>query len=122
MATSSLIQSFRYAFSGLRYVLSTGRNARIQVSIAGLVALTAAWLDLPASEWALLVLTMGAVLAAEAGNTSLEAVVDLASPEVHELAKIAKDAAAAAVLCLAIAAAVVGFLVLGPPLVARIME
>ncbi len=54
-------------------------------------------------------------------NTALEAIVDLASPEIHPLAKIGKDVGAAAVLIAAIAAVIVGLLILGPPFLAKMM-
>ena len=53
-------------------------------------------------------------------NTALEAIVDLASPEMNHLAKIGKDVGAAAVLIAAAAAALIGFLLLGPPLWGKI--
>lgn len=73
-------------------------------------------LDLPLRDWAVLTLTIGAVLTGELINTVVEALVDLASPEYHELAKVAKDVAAGAVLVMALTAISVGLLILGPPL------
>jgi diacylglycerol kinase len=78
------------------------------------------WLGLGRLEWAIIVLTVGLVWMAEFVNTALEAVVDLASPDLHPLAKVGKDVAAAAVLVGACTAVVVGLLVLGPPLWARL--
>jgi diacylglycerol kinase len=60
------------------------------------------------------------VFTAEFINTALEAVVDLASPVQHPLAKVGKDAGAGAVLVAALAAIVVGLLILGPPLWAKL--
>jgi diacylglycerol kinase len=78
------------------------------------------WLGLSARDWAVVALTVGVVLAAEGFNTALEALTDLVSPENHPLARVAKDVAAAAVTLTAIAAVVVGLLLLGPPLWARL--
>ncbi len=78
------------------------------------------WLVRSIADWALLVLTIALVWSAEFFNTAVEAVVDLASPELHPLAGIAKDLGAAAVLLNAVAAAVIGLLVLGPPLWQRL--
>jgi len=64
----------------------------------------------------MLVLTTAMVFAAEFMNTAIEAVVDLASPDKHPLAKIGKDVGAAAVLVAALAAILIGLLILGPPL------
>ncbi|NPA92163.1 MAG: diacylglycerol kinase family protein [Chloroflexi bacterium] len=116
----SRLRAFRYAFQGLAYLLRSQPNARIHATATLAVVALAAWLALPLTSWALLVLAMGLVWSAEALNTALEAAVDLASPEIHPRAKEAKDAAAAGVLLAAFAAAVVGFLVLGPPLYARL--
>ena len=60
------------------------------------------------------------VFCAEFLNTAIEAVVDLASPEFHPLAKIGKDVGAAAVLVAALAAVLIGLLILGPPLWAKL--
>ena len=116
----SRIDSFRHAFAGWWYVLRTQRNAWIHAVISTLVFALGLWLGLGRLEWAILVLTIGLVWMAEFVNTALEAVVDLASPDLHPLARVGKDVAAAAVLVGAATAAVVGLLVLGPPLYVRV--
>jgi diacylglycerol kinase len=63
-----------------------------------------------------LILTIAMVFSAEFINTAIETVVDLASPEIHPLAKIGKDVGAGAVLVAALAAILIGLLILGPPL------
>lgn len=113
---SSRAAAFRYAFHGWFYVLRTQRNAWIHTVVAIAVLIVGIWLTLPARDWAVLVLTVAMVFAAEFMNTAIEAVVDLASPEIHPLAKIGKDVGAAAVLVAAIASVLVGLLILGPPL------
>lgn len=116
----SRLASFHYAFAGWWYMLRTQRNAWIHAVISTLVFLLGLWLGLGALEWAILFLTIGLVWMAEFVNTALEAVVDLASPDLHPLAKVGKDVAAAAVLVGACTAVVVGLLILGPPLWARV--
>ena len=113
---SSRIASFRYAFHGWHYALRTQQNIWIHIAVAIAVLILGLWLKLPARDWAVLVLTTAMVFTAEFLNTSIEAVVDLASPEIHPLAKIGKDVGAAAVLVVALAAILVGLLILGPPL------
>lgn len=113
-------RSFGHAFHGWAYVLRTQQNAWIHAVVATLVFLVALWLGLPPRDWAVLVLTVAMVFTAEFINTSIEAVVDLASPLHHPLAKVGKDVGAAAVLIAALAAALVGLLILGPPLWARL--
>ena len=117
---TSRIASFGHAFHGWAYVLRTQQNAWIHAVVATLVFLVALWLGLPPRDWAVLVLTVAMVFTAEFINTSIEAVVDLASPVHHPLAKVGKDVGAAAVLIAALAAALVGLLILGPPLWARL--
>jgi diacylglycerol kinase (ATP) len=114
-----LVTSFRYAFSGLHYLLRTQPNARIHVAITVGVVVLGLWLGLSWSDWAVIAVTTGLVFVAEALNTALEAVVDLASPERHPLAATAKDVAAGAVTLAALVAVIVGLLVLGPLLWAR---
>lgn len=91
-------------------------NARIHVVAAFIVVVLGWRLQVSRGEWLALVLAMGLVMAAEALNTALELVVDLASPEWHPLARDAKDVAAAAVLITSASAAVVGLLVFVPHL------
>jgi diacylglycerol kinase len=111
-----IVRSFGYAIEGVIYTFFTQRNARIEACIGVAVGVVAAWLRVSRIEWAVLLLTIGGVLAAEMFNTALERVVDLLSPEKQSAAKHAKDVAAAAVLILSLAAAAVGFVILGPPL------
>jgi diacylglycerol kinase (ATP) len=112
----SRVNSFRYAFQGWHHVLRTQQNIWIHTAIAAVVFFLALWLRLPARDWAVLVLTSAVVFAAEFLNTAIEAVVDLASPDKHPLAKIGKDVGAASVLVAALAAILIGLLILGPPL------
>jgi len=102
-------------------MLRTQRNAWIHAVFSTAVFLLGLWLGLGRLEWAIILLTVAIVWMAEFINTSLEAVVDLASPDLHPLAKVGKDVAAAAVLVGAATAVVVGLLILGPPLWAKVV-
>jgi diacylglycerol kinase len=113
---ATLLLSFRYAFAGIRYLLWTQRNAKIHTAL-GLAAVALGFLlRIERDEWLVLVLTIALVLAAEGVNTAIEAVVDLASPAYHPLAKIAKDVAAGTVLLIAIASVIVGLILFLPRL------
>jgi diacylglycerol kinase len=101
-------------------MLRTQRNAWIHAVASATVFALSWWLGLRPLEWAILFLAVGLVWMTEFVNTALEAVVNLASPDLHPLAKVGKDVAAAAVLVGALTALMVGLLVLGPPLWARI--
>ncbi|NLF00142.1 MAG: diacylglycerol kinase family protein [Anaerolineales bacterium] len=120
MRNRNLLVSFRCAFSGLWYVLTTQRNARIHLIIAAGVVALGIWLGLTPIEWAVIVLAIGVVLAAEMLNTVAETLVDLISPGFHPLAGIIKDTTAGAVLLASITSAIVGLLILGPPLWQRL--
>ena len=109
-------QSFGHALRGWWYVMRTQRNAWIHAVASILVLGFAFWLRVPAHGLAILILTIAMVFTAEFINTAIEAVVDLASPEKHPLAKVGKDVGAAAVLISALAAILIGLLILGPPL------
>jgi len=113
---NSPFAAFRYAFSGLAYVLRSQRNARLHAIATVLALLISFLLHLPTHSWALIIFAIGLVWMAEFLNTALEAVVDLASPDLHPLARVGKDVGAAAVLIAALTAAVIGLLIFGPPL------
>ena len=112
----SRLQSFSYAFHGWSYALRNEPNTWIHTLMTVLVILVTLWLHLPARDWAILVLAIGIVWAAEFFNTAIESIVDLTSPEEHPLAKISKDVAAAGVLLSALTSILIGLLILGPPL------
>jgi diacylglycerol kinase len=116
----SRITSFGHAFRGWGYVLKTQHNAWIHSTASVAVFVLGLWLGLPPRDWAVLVLTIAMVFTAEFINTSIEAVVDLASPVHHPLAKVGKDVGAAAVLVAALSAILIGLLILGPPLWGRV--
>src|SRR5438270_10994634 len=117
---SKFIAGFGYAFSGLWYALRTQRNVRVHVLMALLAIALGIVLHISAVEFALIFVAITAVFIAEMFNTVFELCVDLASPEYHPLAKIAKDVAAGAVLLNAMLAVVIGLFVFGPHLLALI--
>lgn len=117
----SRINAFGHAFRGWWHVLKTQHNAWIHSVVATLVLVVGMWLELPARDWAVIILGIAMVFTAEFINTAIEAVVDLASPVHHPLAKVGKDVGAGAVLVAALAAALIGLLILGPPLWMRLV-
>jgi diacylglycerol kinase len=102
------------------YLFRTQPNFWVHTLAAVLVVVFCAWLGTTPAETGVLLLAIGIVMAAEAFNSALEAVVDLASPEYHPLARIAKDTAAGGVLIAAFAAALSGLVILGPRLIGRL--
>ena len=116
-----LIRAFRFAFQGFIHLLLTQWNARIHLLAAILVLSLAWWLQVSRLEWLILIFTCTLVVALEAVNTAIEFAVDLASPDIHPLAKSAKDVGAAAVLIAAIGALMIGCLIFIPHLRARLL-
>jgi len=114
------VRSFRHAFSGCWYVIHTQRNAWIHALVSVLVILLSFWLRIGLRDWAVIIGVIALVWTAEFLNTALEAVVDLASPQQHPLARVSKDVGAAAVMIAAATSVLVGLLILGPPLVEKL--
>ena len=110
----TLFTSFKYAWMGVSYAFLSQRNFRVHVILGTLAIGLGIFLQLSVVEMAIVGLTIGAVLAMELLNTAIESVVDLTVQQsYHELAKVAKDCAAAAVLISSLAAVLVaGFLIL----------
>lgn len=116
---AAFFRGFVYAAQGIM-VGSGGRNFRVMLAAAAVVSGLGLWLGITNLEWAALVLSMGVVLALELVNTAGEMLVDILSPEHDRRYGRVKDVLAGAVLVAAVATAIVGWLVLGRPLLARL--
>lgn len=112
------LNSFRYAFAGLWVLLKTQHNARIHAGATLLVIAAGLFFRIPRLDWCWLIIAILSVWVAEAFNTALEFLADALHPEQNPLIGKAKDAAAGAVLLAAIGAVLIGWLVLGPRVVA----
>lgn len=113
----NLFISFKYAWAGISYAFKTQRNFRVHTGVAAIALLLCWWLRVSNIEIAIISLTIGAVLVMEILNTALESLVDLTVGQTyHDLAKIAKDCAAGAVLMSAIIAVIIAALIFAPPL------
>lgn len=106
--------SFRFAWSGIAACIRRERNMKIHVCFAGGVTLAGFAFHITNTEWLVCLVFFALVMGAEVMNTAVEALVDLVSPDPHPLAKLAKDAAAGAVLVCAIFAAIAGCMIFGP--------
>ena len=102
-------KSFKFAFQGIFHAFKTQRNLRFHLFAAVAVFWLAGFYGFSDIDYAVLLLTVSAVIVSEMINTAVEAAVDLSSPDFHRLAKIAKDTAAGAVLLACVSAVVVGF-------------
>src|SRR5688500_20178018 len=87
----SRIAAFGHAFRGWWHVLQTQHNAWIHSIVATVIISMGLWLGLPPRDWAVIVLTIAMVFTAEFINTAIDAVVDLASPVQHPLARVGQD-------------------------------
>ena len=116
MKKDPLYKSFGYAFQGIFNTIRTERNIKIHCAAAILVTIFGIWLQISKTEWMICFILFGLILALEQVNTAVEATVDLYTEERKPLAKKAKDAAAGAVLIVAIFAAVIGILIFIPKL------
>ncbi len=119
-----LFMSFVYAFTGIFSTIKNERNLRIHLTCVcymfGFLCLTD-WFVLEKADWAILVLACGTVIGGEIVNTAIENAVNLASEKHTQYGKIAKDAAAGAVLISALCAVIVGVIILYQPAAFRIM-
>lgn len=114
---SGRIQSFRHAVDGIILMLRSQHNAWLHAIASVTVLLLGLFCHLTAGQFCWLVIAIMAVWTAEALNTALEFLADVASPEFHPLAKKAKDVAAGAVLISAAGSVVIALLVFCPYLV-----
>ena len=105
--------SFIYALSGIYNAIRTEFNLRFHLVIANLICILAYFYQLERTGWAVLVVTIFAVISAELINTAIEKAVDTATKEISPTAKFAKDAAAGAVLVVAVGALLVGVCLFG---------
>ncbi len=112
-----LINSFKFSFRGIKYAFKYEQSMSIHVVISFLIIILGFILGLNLIEWVLILILMGCVISSELINTSIEAVLDLTYPNIHPIAKIAKDTSAAAVLIFSIIAFTGGSLILVPKII-----
>lgn len=112
------LKSFKFAFNGIRLLITHEHNAWIHCFAAICVIIAGVAFGISTTEWIAVTFAIGTVLAAEAVNSSIEAIADLVSPGYNEAIKRTKDLAAGAVLILAIGAAIVGLIIFVPKIIA----
>jgi len=109
---NKFIKSVPHAFRGIISLIKNDNNFRIHLLAVVVVIIAGTLIQLTETEWLAVIITMGIVLALEAMNTAVETIIDLVSPEYHDLAKKAKDVAAGAVLLFVFAALGVAVVIL----------
>ena len=113
--SSNVIKSFKYAFSGISYVLKTSRNFKIQLIFAITILMIGFLLQISQSNYVILIATIMSVLILEILNTSIESIVDLVmKKEFSSLAKISKDTSAGAVLLASINSVIIAVYIFVP--------
>ncbi len=117
MKNKNMIISFQHAFSGIIWVIQSERNMKIHFLIMFMVIFFGCFLHIHLSEWIICIILFGLVIAAECFNTSIERIVDLCSPNQNQLAKIAKDTSAGAVLIFAIISVIIGLIIFLPKII-----
>ncbi|MGG0716448.1 diacylglycerol kinase family protein [Robertmurraya massiliosenegalensis] len=115
--SKGVLQSFYYAYDGIKHTLVTERNMRIHMFISMLVIALGLILKITSLEWMFILFAVGGVISLELINTAIERLVDLATSEYHPLAKQAKDIAAGAVLVYALLSVIIGLMIFLPKLI-----
>ena len=113
---SDRLASFKYAFAGLRNLVKNEHNARIHLAMAITAIFFGLLLDINLTEWALVFLSIGAVLITEILNTAIEKLADFVEPKWNQKIGDIKDYGAAAVLTAAITALLIGSIIFVPKL------
>lgn len=114
----NIVSSFKYGFQGLFETLKRERNIKIALVLI-IIGIFASWfLRITKVEWLLVILTSTIVVALEMVNTAIEAVVDMAMPNIHPLAKLAKDTAAGAVVLSVVVSFIIGLIIYLPKIIA----
>lgn len=117
MKNKKLINSFKYAFTGMWSAYKSERNMKIHIAVAILVILFGIFLQISTYEWIACIVCFAMVIGAEMFNTAIETVVDITMPKKDERAKKAKDVAAGGVLVFAIGSAIIGSIIFIPKII-----
>ena len=111
------IKSFSYALDGLKYAFKYEQNILAHAFATILVISFGIIFHISYTEWLILILIIGLVVATELINTSIEATIDLITKEKNPIAKVAKDTAAAAVMIFAVIAVILGLMIFVPKII-----
>lgn len=117
----SLTEAAKNALRGLSVAFLRENNMKLQIVIYLLVLAMAILLRLSLSEIALLLMASALVMSLEIINTAMEKYLDIIEPHYHESVRSLKDVFAAAVLITALTAALIGIILLGPPIIGLLL-
>lgn len=110
----SRLNSFKYAFAGLKTAAKDQPNFLIHCLVGSIVIFAGSYFNISQLDWLILALTIGMVITVELTNTAIEEIVNSFTDQVHPAAKKAKDVAAAAVLVSSITAVIIGLVIFLP--------
>ena len=110
----SRLNSFKYAFAGLKTAIHDQPNFLIHCLVGSVVVFMGSFFNISQFDWLILALTIGMVITVELTNTAIEEVVNSFTDKVHPSAKKAKDVAAAAVLVSSVTALIIGSIIFLP--------
>ena len=109
----NFFEALKNALNGLKYAIKTQKDLKIQIFIAIIVIIMSILLKISKIEMIIITISIFLVIFAEVMNTAIEKTVDLVTQEYNEIAKIAKDVSAGAVLVLAINSIIIGLYIFG---------
>lgn len=112
------LAGFGFAFEGVFEVMKSQANFKIHLLAASIAILAGYYFNISTIEWCIIIGCIALVLSAETFNTAIEHLTNLVTPEYHFLAKKTKDAAAGAVLLIAIGVAIIGIIIFFPKILA----
>ncbi len=115
--SKNIIESFKFAFEGLLFGIRNIRNLKIHLFFTTLVILGGIIFKISYMEWLTSLIFIALVISLELVNTAIEETVDLAMPNVHPVAKIAKDVAASSVLVSAMLSLIAGMMIFLPKII-----
>lgn len=119
-ANPDRLSSAKYALAGLIYMFRREKSTKALTFVTALAVLILPWLQLPAIEAALILFAVGLIWIAEILNSAVEAVVDLATDDVHPMAKVAKDVSSAATLVSVLLAIVINVMLVLPAILDKL--
>jgi len=108
------LESFKYAFNGLRVLLEEEHNTWIHVTAAIVACGAGVFFGISNIEWCVIVVSIGLVFAFELMNSAIENLSDYVQPELNAVIKKIKDLSAAAVLISALMAFICALVIFLP--------
>ena len=118
MYKRNLLQSFKLAFEGIKFMFKIEKNMKVHSIIAIIVMAASFLLKISHLELLFICFSIALVMVAEAANTAFELLLDfIHGDKFHPNVKILKDIAAGGVFIAAINAILIGIIIFLPKLI-----